>query len=385
MSLNKVHPRVYGLDILRAFAILAVVYSHGLQFLPKYISKWASFFDYDGVAVFFVLSGFLIGSILIKTLEKEGPNFKALLVFMYKRWFRTLPPYYLILSFLTFYYSIWGDVNPWQIKKQFVFLENFNRPHPDFFPEAWSLAVEEWFYLLVPFTAFVLTRFVNPKHVLLLVILSVILVTPVIRYNKGLAVVSLADWDAILRKQVITRLDSIIFGLLGAYINYYYHHYWLKWKVPAFVIGLLLFLFVSYSYSTTFVPNLGGYNGIYYTVLSFSLTSFAVLLVMPVMNNVKHGTGFFHRTVTFVSLISYSMYLVNLTVVQFILVPLTVKYLLLSNDILPYCKYGLFWFYTIFLSYLLYAYFEKPTMQLRDKLLSRKRAKEVQVTYNVNK
>ena len=60
------HPgRIYGLDVIRAFAILAVVYSHSLVFLPESIRGIAGLFDYDGVSVFFVLSGFLIGGILI--------------------------------------------------------------------------------------------------------------------------------------------------------------------------------------------------------------------------------------------------------------------------------------------------------------------------------
>src|SRR6185437_6603625 len=91
--------RIYGLDLLRAYAILAVVASHGQSFLqPDNILRKAIGRLYtDGVSVFFVLSGFLIGSILLKTINEQEFNSKKLLHFWIRRWFRTLPTYFLFL------------------------------------------------------------------------------------------------------------------------------------------------------------------------------------------------------------------------------------------------------------------------------------------------
>ena len=64
--------RVYGLDIFRAIAILLVVAGHGKFILGDLVKKIPSVQLIDGVELFFVLSGFLIGSILIKKFENDN-------------------------------------------------------------------------------------------------------------------------------------------------------------------------------------------------------------------------------------------------------------------------------------------------------------------------
>ena len=65
-------PRVYGLDIFRAIAILIVVKEHGRIVSGDLFELIPSIPLIDGVELFFVLSGFLIGSILIKIIEREN-------------------------------------------------------------------------------------------------------------------------------------------------------------------------------------------------------------------------------------------------------------------------------------------------------------------------
>src|SRR4051794_25447542 len=84
--------RVYGLDILRALAILEVVYAHAFRFTDSRLP-----FLYDGVGIFFVLSGYLIGGILLKTINTTEFRKENLLKFWYRRWWRTLPAYYFVL------------------------------------------------------------------------------------------------------------------------------------------------------------------------------------------------------------------------------------------------------------------------------------------------
>jgi len=90
--------RIYGLDILRAFAIFFVVLAHASSFLTQPLQDILWHFQYDGVSIFFVLSGYLIGGILIKIIENKGATFKNLFNFWLRRWLRTLPNYFLVLS-----------------------------------------------------------------------------------------------------------------------------------------------------------------------------------------------------------------------------------------------------------------------------------------------
>ena len=103
-----------------------------------------------GVEIFFVLSGFLIGQLIVKEVLRP-PSAQGLVRFWVRRWFRTLPPYFLVLFLRRFE----GHPLHWKL---FVFLQNFDPPVAGSFPVSWSLAVEEWFYLLTPLVLLAVAR-----------------------------------------------------------------------------------------------------------------------------------------------------------------------------------------------------------------------------------
>ncbi len=92
--------RVFGLDALRAAAIMGVVLAHYFVLLYPHFGDYLGFFGhlgFYGVELFFVLSGFLIGQILLRTgLEIGQP--RNLLLFYVRRWFRTLPLFLLFFA-----------------------------------------------------------------------------------------------------------------------------------------------------------------------------------------------------------------------------------------------------------------------------------------------
>jgi peptidoglycan/LPS O-acetylase OafA/YrhL len=361
--------RIYGLDILRALAILFVVAGHGEQLIPEARYKYVNFFLFDGVSIFFVLSGFLIGGILIKILQENSIDSKLIVNFWIKRWFRTLPNYFLVLIVLLSLNLLFIDNFSFhEYKSYFLFSQNLFSAHPDFFREAWSLSVEEWFYLLIPVLLFILIKAlkISVNNAILLCVFSIIISITLFRYFRYATstIEEISVWDKTFRKQVFTRLDSLMYGVIGAYVYYHFADFWNKYRIQFLISGLALFIFMKFNLFDirTF--------GLYSCVFSFSFTSIATLLILPYLSSVKSGKGFVFKLVTYISLISYSMYLINFTIVQkWILGNIEWSVLKdLNSYVFLLTRYSIYWLLTVVISILMYKYFEIPFMNLRTKV-----------------
>lgn len=208
--------RIFGLDLLRFFAIFFVMHDHGSRFVPKAFLDYYNFIRYDGVGVFFVLSGFLIGGILLKQLDKYKFNLNFLFDFWIRRWMRTLPNYFLFLvSLLILYSFIYNDFEISSHLNYFIFFQNIYSGKLDFFGESWSLAVEEWFYLSLPILMLTLGLIIKSQKIILFI--SIILILIVCNYFRYCLFMSNNDYEDI-NHSVLGRLDSIIYGVLGAYL-----------------------------------------------------------------------------------------------------------------------------------------------------------------------
>lgn len=348
--------RTYGLDVFRAVAILIVVYGHAGLFSQDFFHFIPEIPLIDGVELFFVLSGFLIGSILLKTIDsQEDFNLKDILYFWKRRWFRTLPNYYLFLGvnvLLVYIGMIGGKIEAFDLSFIF-FLQNFSVGFTDFFWESWSLSVEEWFYIFLPLLFFVFNRFTSAKRAFLTT--TVLLIALPLIYRISIAGIKVDRFwlDVEFRKVVITRLDAIMFGVLAAYVKRNFFNFWNGHKNKLFAIGLIL-IYLNYFIEPE--P-----NDFYSKTFSFTIMSFGAALLLAKADSVKtarwSGLG---KLLTFISLISYSMYLTNLIVAQLI------KFHFLPTN-LPEATFAyiLFWGVTIGVSYLTYRFFEKPIMNLR--------------------
>jgi peptidoglycan/LPS O-acetylase OafA/YrhL len=354
--------RIYGLDILRAIAILFVLLEHSMFFINKSYKNTYRAFVFDGVSIFFVLSGFLIGGILIRILETKQPTFKNLLNFWIRRWFRTLPPYFLVLIISI----LLSRQFHWSYLQYFTFTQNLVQKQHGFFGESWSLSVEEWFYLLIPSAFFTLCFFkLKPRNSIIFIAVVFLFVVTSYRLFKYLkyTVNDFYIFDAYFRKIVATRLDSIMYGLIGAFFSYYHRDFWLKNRRWKLVIGLAILVMQQYFYNT-------GYRAfnIYDVVFSFSISSIACLLLLPYLSQLKSGKGIFYKFFTAISLISYSAYLLNLNIVIFNIINPFLDFIKLKNtwggNALGYVC---FWLITLLLSVVSYKYVELPTTALRDR------------------
>lgn len=357
--------RIYGLDILRCLAILLVVIGHGDVFFSKSTRAFIYFLVFDGVSIFFVLSGFLIGGILIKEFEKKDFSFQTVVLFWKKRWFRTLPNYFLILTILIIFKLLYfNDFN--FDYRYFIFSQNLFSPHPEWFPEAWSLSVEEWFYLLIPIVIICLKVVFdfNLKKATLYTSLIVITIITFFRFYKylNIDISNVDEWDLNYRKLVFTRLDSLMYGVLGAYLAYYHKIIWVKFKKLLFFIGISLLLLDKFIIKASF-------DSLYLCVFSFTVNSVGTLSLMPYMSNLKKGQGVLYKIITCIALISYSMYLINFSLVREIIIS-NINFLGMNTYLNIFIKYFLYWFFTVLISILIYKYFELPILKFRDKKIS---------------
>ena len=138
-----------GLDTLRACAIVLVFMYHYEVFVSGSATfGWLSDVGWTGVDLFFVLSGYLISNQLFAGLARGEsvslPRFYA------RRAFRTLPVFWLVLAAYVLFPAAMGGRPPPPWWRFLTFTQNIGLQPGTAFSHAWSLCVEEQFYLALP-------------------------------------------------------------------------------------------------------------------------------------------------------------------------------------------------------------------------------------------
>jgi peptidoglycan/LPS O-acetylase OafA/YrhL len=164
------------------------------------------------------------------------------------------------------------------------------------------------------------------------------------------------------RKEVFTRLDSLMYGILGAYFSFYYQDKWKENKKLFMWMGILLLVIIRY-----IIPSVFHSRRLYDSVFSFSLLSLSILFFLPFFSNYKNGKGVFYKTITYLSLISYSMYLTNYSLVQGWIINKISWSSFFDPNFSITVQYISYWVLTILFSLLLFKYFELPFTNLRDR------------------
>jgi peptidoglycan/LPS O-acetylase OafA/YrhL len=362
--------RNFGLDFIRAIAILLVITSHAsILLFPDYqnlLLYIIRFFGTIGVDLFFVLSGYLIGGILLKQINNGKTAFKDFFYFWIRRWFRTLPNYFLVLLInicLLYVFKLHVE----GLWRYFFFLQNFTTAQSDFFSESWSLSIEEYAYVIGPLFLYLLLTLLKKtqqKRLLYLTVVFLIIVASVyLKYNFHTQhyIESDTSWSHEFRKVVIYRIDSIYFGFLAAYLFMYFKTFWNSYKKIAFFVGFILFFGMHF---LIFVYNFRPENAaFFYNIFYLSLVSISLLLFFPFVITLNSST-FFKSIITRISILSYAIYLINYSIVL-----LTIQHFIDVNFASLFLKMGVLFIYlfaTYFASLLLYVYFEKPLTNFRD-------------------
>lgn len=352
--------RKIGLDILRALAILIVVHVHGVAIYNDTEVKQYWIPLPDGVSLFFVLSGFLIGSILFQDFVLSKPNLKTLINFYKRRWLRTVPNYYLFIgiNFVLAYSHLVNEGYGYTWKFIF-FLQSFYHGFSGPFWESWSLCVEEWFYILFPLLLGMILFILPRKTTFLISTLLFIAFSITLRILRQ-------HWQAPLDsywfqveivKTAVCRFDSIGWGILAAFFVAVTKQN-KKLNLALFWFAIVTMFIRPFVWK---VPDTPIWNSLTYTIEPF-LVSFA----FPYLSSINLPQNKFTKTITWISRISYSLYLVHLGIV----LHLIEAHLKVKGMTEAHLLQAGYWIITFLISHLIYTYFEKPIMLLRDKKIT---------------
>ena len=377
--------RLFGLDILRTLAILFVMFGHSLWVLYSSVTPntlldtlfifSASVSGYIGVEIFFVLSGFLIGSIFIKEIvNKESSSITNISLFWVKRWFRTIPNYYLyIIIYLAFYYlNSWEGISDFSWK-YILFVQNFYAPGPGFIGVAWSLSVEEWFYLLLPIIYFVSFYISKNNKVAFKVTIFLLFFVPF--FSRILFTImepNFHQYSKFFGCTTLFRLDSIAYGVGLSWLWNIeeFKHKFLRNKNRLFTFGLIsLTSFLVYLLLFVYKTD----QKYIYVLISYPWATFSILLFFPLMISFQlkdDNNNYIVKFIILTSKISYSLYLSH---------PLFIKaaeHIMHSQHLENNFFINLLFFILIFLfsyltSFVTYKYCEELFLKFREKVIKK--------------
>lgn len=366
---------IKSLDGLRAIAILLVMAFHmGLME-----------FGWLGVQLFFVLSGYLITSILWKEKFSEKTLWSRMKTFWVRRSLRIFPVYYIYLGAIGLMYAVasFPSYFPKFAPYLFTYTFNFTRTVSEwqvmpFFTHLWSLCVEEQFYLFYPFLIFLL-----PKKGVKILLPLVVVLTPLTRYILGNyylqeGMVSEAAADAVYWN-TLSHLDAFFIGGLIPVFELQQK----KINVKLLLLGSLVLVIVSGSlaYFNSMVKHhflldwgfshgrMEVYEHVWqYTVLNIFF--FSVILFISSFSQTADGNVSWGRKVLESKLlvkigqVSYGMYLFHWAILFYGF-----------EKLLGVESYGYKWLMFIpyvgvvyLVSKISFTYIEKPFILLKDKI-----------------
>ena len=204
-----------------------------------------SYWIFFGMDVFFMLSGFLIGSILLRSLQLEGTqNIRR---FYLRRIFRTFPSYWVVLTVLALTLKLTVDQRH-NLRLEYLYATNFAslKPQTVTMVWGWSLALEEQFYLAVPLLFFVLHRLRSDRARFGL-LLGLWALAPIIRLaiylrGNGAEPWNYYDLHLALYFRTHTRFDTLVAGILLVFVHQRYGEAITRWFKDPFhraLVGVL--------------------------------------------------------------------------------------------------------------------------------------------------
>jgi peptidoglycan/LPS O-acetylase OafA/YrhL len=369
-------PQLHGIRVL---AIVLVVQFHVTFALiearlpiSQALGTWSAtvFFGMD---LFFVLSGFLIGTMILHSLSQSSRQ--HVLRFYARRSFRIFPLYYVTLVALLFIYPVTPERKA-NLVYEFAYLTNYLPVlrHTVVMSWGWSLCVEEHFYLIVPVLMALLHAL--KSHWARLGLLGVLWISALF-VRLVIFAKSPVPWNEVTFSQALyikthTRYDTLVAGIVLAYVQYSFPlqvKALLARRAVRVVFWLvsgtcLLVLLSPWAFPNLYVGRLISWG----TVTSIMYLPF-LLLMMNVDSRLSRwlSAGAFLRIAT----LGYGIYMWHVPVCEKLIVPLS--RLMFGRLQWPM---SVVWVVTLVLllvvttgaAYLTHVLVEKPALWLRDKV-----------------
>jgi peptidoglycan/LPS O-acetylase OafA/YrhL len=356
--------RIPELDGLRGIAVVMVLIFHYInnQLSPLDLEsgilstlKVTTSFFWSGVDLFFILSGFLIGSILLKYKGQKN-YFKT---FYIRRFLRIVPVFYLLLIC----YILLREINipdpgnflfrdELPLFPFFLFLQNYVQAAYDTFGPVplgptWSLAVEEQFYLILPSIIFF-----TPKKWLPFIVLPCILAAPFFRYFAETWYKSYFPFQM--------RMDTLFFGVLLAYLVVEKNLIQIIEKKKLITLAFFL-LFLALGVILSLTGKIGVFNHSIFMVL-YGL----FLLISLAFKQTFLGNFLRSKVLRFLGFLSYSIYLFH-QLFSGILHAYIFNDIPVLSDVNRALVTFLSFFLTVLFSYLLHLVLERPIIAYGHK------------------
>ncbi|MBV9878577.1 MAG: acyltransferase [Verrucomicrobia bacterium] len=368
-SLEDVGGRLPGLDLLRTLAIgLVVVFHMNLANPPAFLVPIQQC-GFMGVDLFFVLSGYLIGSQLLRYYRRDATP--SVRVFFLRRAFRVLPAFLVVLSL----YLLLPDFRERPHLPDFwrflTFTMNLGLHAPAAFSHAWSLCVEEHFYLVFPFLVIWLMRGASlwkSSGVVLAILVGGLLIRYLIwqQYLGPIATDANCE-DLFVRRYwefiyfpTYSRLDGLLVGVVLAAVRIFRPRWWRT--AMAKRITLLIVALAMLSLAVWISWDLYAFSAI---ICGFPLTAIAFGLLLLAVSDLRTPVP----GAALGAALAYSVYLTHKEMMH-------LDRVYLKGVVNFDGPAGVLVYVVTILAVgaTLYLCVERPFLRLRDRILSRARA-----------
>lgn len=360
--------KLFGLDHLRTLAIVLVFLFHFGRIFPH--PEWTntiSKFGWTGVDLFFVLSGYLIASqLFLRIAQGKGISIKS---FFLKRFFRIIPAYLVVVAIYFFFPYTHERESLAPLWKHLTFTQNLGLDlrTQGTFSHAWSLCIEEQFYLVLPISLLLLVNLkVFKKGIWILI--SLFIFGFAIRYYSYQTFVLpnmnnedvWAIWYKHIYYPTYCRLDGLLIGISIAALFEFKKS--IKDKVTKYGNWFLFLSFVILTFAYFLCLD---EESIQASVFGFPLVSIGYgLMVLGAISPTSFLYKLKSNITTYIASLSYAIYLIHKIIIHisqniFSLFNIEKE----SNLMFFICI-----FTTLIGAILINSIIEKPFLKIRDKL-----------------